>query len=99
MGIEGFAEWLSARKSGYQQFSVESTGMSSRDLHETIKEWTTRMATKGSEILTQDLEGSLLPVYIVNCPKLHVVPRKYLEYKLRWCDKWAYEASPNDHIR
>jgi hypothetical protein len=57
-----------------------------------VKEWVARMAFPTVETQTWDLEGPLLPVYIVDCPKLHAVPKKFLEYKLRWCDKWAYEV-------
>jgi len=57
-----------------------------------VKEWIVKISSPSGEILTKELDGSNLPVYIVDCPKLHVIPKKYLEYKLRWCDKWAYEV-------
>lgn len=57
-----------------------------------MKEWIVKMTSPSGETLSKELEGSYLPVYIVDCPKLHVIPRKYLEYKLRWADKWAYEV-------
>jgi hypothetical protein len=50
------------------------------------------MTSTPSETLTRELEGPTLPLYIVDCPKLHVLPKKVLEYKLRWSDKWAYEV-------
>ena len=62
-------------------------------MQEIVKDWVLRTASLKSETLSKDLDGSYLPVYIVACPKLHVVPKKWLEYRLRWCDKWAYEVS------
>jgi hypothetical protein len=67
--------------------------VTSDDVEDTVKGWITRMTSSNGETLNRELEGSNLPVYIVDCPKLHVVPKKLLEYKLRWCDKWAYEVS------
>jgi hypothetical protein len=61
-------------------------------MEDMVKEWITRMTSPNAESLSQEQEGSTLPVYIVDCPKLHVVPKKLLEYKLRWCDKWAFEV-------
>ncbi|KAF2463644.1 uncharacterized protein BDR25DRAFT_319849 [Lindgomyces ingoldianus] len=91
--LKSFSEWLSNRKSGYEQFSIRRTGVTANDLEEMAREWITRMTSLNVETHTRDLEGTLLPLYIVNCPKLHVIPRKHLEYKLRWCDKWAYEEN------
>jgi hypothetical protein len=61
-------------------------------MQEMVKEWVIKMTSPSGETLSKELEGSYLPVYIVDCPKLHVIPSKYLEYRLRWCDKWAYES-------
>ena len=92
--LKSFAGWLSSHKSGYEQFTISRTGVSTHDVTEMVKEWVGRMTTPSVETQAWDLESSFLPVYIVHCPKLHVVPKKYLEYKLRWCDKWAYEVCP-----
>ncbi|KAF2199454.1 hypothetical protein GQ43DRAFT_464818 [Delitschia confertaspora ATCC 74209] len=86
-----FCEWLSNRKAGHEQFNAK-TSVSSDDMQDTVRDWIIRMTPTNAETQAKDLEGSLLPVYIVNCPKLHVLPKKLLEYKLRWCDKWAYES-------
>lgn len=90
--LQSFADWLSARKPDHEQFSIRRTGVTSDDMEDMVKEWITRMTSPNGETLNQELEGPNLPVYIVDCPKLHVVPKKRLEYKLRWCDKWAYEV-------
>ena len=58
-----------------------------------IRDWITRMVSSNVETQARDLEGPMVPVYIVNCPKLHAVPKQLLEYKLRWCDKWAFEVN------
>ncbi|PSN68422.1 hypothetical protein BS50DRAFT_491972 [Corynespora cassiicola Philippines] len=87
-----FIVWLSGRKSGYEQFSIRRMGLTSNDLRETVKDWVTRTASSNKDAISKEVEGSYMPVYIVDCPKLHVVPKKYLEYKLRWCDKWAFES-------
>ena len=87
-----FAAWLSSHQSDYEQFSIQRPGVTSADMTSMVKEWIARMTTPTAETQSWDLEGPFLPVYIVDCPKLHVVPKKFLEYKLRWCDKWAYEV-------
>lgn len=91
-GLTSFAEWLSNRKSGYEQFSVRRTGVTSNDMQEVVKEWIVKMTSSSGETLLKELEGSYLPIYVVDCPKLHAIPKKYLEYKLRWCDKWAFQS-------
>lgn len=90
--LKSFAEWLSSHKSGYEQFSIRKSGVTADDMSEMVKEWITRMTSPNVETQTWDLEGPFLPVYIVDCPKLHVIPKKFLAYKLRWLDKWAYEV-------
>ena len=57
-----------------------------------VRHWITRMTSTNVETQARDIEGPVLSVYVVNCPKLHVIPKQLLEYKLRWCDKWAYEV-------
>ena len=89
-----FADWLSARKPDHEQFSIRRTGVTSDDMEEMVREWITRLTSPNGETLNREAEGPNLPVYVVDCPKLHVVPKKRLEYKLRWCDKWAYEVRP-----
>jgi hypothetical protein len=71
---------------------VRKTGVTSNDVQEIVKEWVIKMTSPNGETVSKELEGAYLPVYIVDCPKLHVIPKKFLEYKLRWCDKWAYEV-------
>ncbi|KAF1997213.1 hypothetical protein P154DRAFT_296300 [Amniculicola lignicola CBS 123094] len=90
--LKRFSEWLGGRKSNYEQFSIRRTGVTSSDVQDMVKDWITRMTSPQGETLSKDLDGSFLPVYVVDCPKLHVIPKKYLEYKLRWTDKWAFES-------
>ncbi|CAI6330036.1 unnamed protein product [Periconia digitata] len=90
--LGGFAEWLSSRNLGHEQASFRKTRITSDDLQELVREWVTKITSPKGETILKELEGSQLPVYVVNCPKLHVLPKKWLEHKLRWCDKWAYEA-------
>ncbi|KAF2118890.1 hypothetical protein BDV96DRAFT_643057 [Lophiotrema nucula] len=90
---KSFKEWLMGRKSGYDQFSgTRRPGVTSNDMQELVREWIVRMTSSTVETRTLNLEGPSLPVYIVDCPKLHVIPKKSLEYKLRWADKWAYQS-------
>ncbi|KAF2261628.1 hypothetical protein CC78DRAFT_343557 [Lojkania enalia] len=90
--LRNFSDWLSNRRSGYEQFSTRKTSVTVNTMQEMVKEWVLRISPQHAEIKTLDLDGPTLPVYIVDCPKLHVIPKKYLEYRLRWCDKWAYES-------
>jgi hypothetical protein len=90
--LTSFADWLSTRNSGYEQFNVQGKAVTSNNLQEVVKEWVVKMTLPNAESLPKELGGAKLPVYIVDCPKLHVIPKKYLEHKLRWCDKWAYEV-------
>ncbi|ORY17956.1 hypothetical protein BCR34DRAFT_583230 [Clohesyomyces aquaticus] len=90
--LNSFSQWLAKRKSGYEQFSIRRAGVTATDMEEMVREWIARMASLNVETHAPELEGPLLPTYIVNCPKLHVIPKKHLEYKLRWCDKWACES-------
>lgn len=89
---KSFSGWLLNRNFGYEQASLRKTRVTSDDLQQLVKEWVMKMTAARGETLSKELEGSHLPVYVVDCPKLHVLPKKWLEYKLRWCDKWAYEA-------
>jgi len=90
--LTSFVDWLSNRKPDYEQFSVRRIGVSSNNIQEMVKEWVAKMSSGNSETVSKEQEAIALPVYIVDCPKLHVIPKKLLEYKLRWCDKWAYEV-------
>lgn len=90
--LTSFAEWLSTRKSGYEQFSVRRTGVTASNMQEMVKDWVTRIASPNAETVSKDGEAIALPVYIVDCPKLHVIPKKILEHKLRWCDRFALES-------
>ncbi|KAF2274287.1 uncharacterized protein EI97DRAFT_435373 [Westerdykella ornata] len=87
-----FAVWLCSRKPSHEQFTIRKPGILPDDVEELVKDWITRMTATSGETLSRELDGPILPAYIVDCPKLHVVPKKHLEYKLRWCDKWAYES-------
>ncbi|OCK85328.1 hypothetical protein K432DRAFT_400416 [Lepidopterella palustris CBS 459.81] len=86
-----FIEWLGKRQSGFQQLQFHTNPIR-QNLRLVMKDWIKRTSSADVETQTKDLDGPLLPIYIVNCPQLHPVPRKLLEYKLRWCDKWAYES-------
>ncbi|KAF2878309.1 hypothetical protein BDV95DRAFT_18220 [Massariosphaeria phaeospora] len=90
--LKSFADWLANRKSGYEQFSVRRAGVTSNDMQEMVKEWMARISSAKVDTESEEPEGPSLPAYIVDCPKLHVIPRRFLEYKLRWIDKWAYES-------
>lgn len=91
-GQRSFLEWLSHRRTGYEQISIARTSVTPNDLQEIVREWLVKTSAANVEILTRDLEGPLLPVYVVDCPNLHTIPKKLLEYKLRWVDKWAFEV-------
>jgi hypothetical protein len=90
--MTSLADWLPSRQSGYEQFSIRKTGVTSNNMQEMVKEWISKMAAPNAESVSKEQEAAALPVYIVDCPKLHVVRKKLLEDKLRWCDKWAFEA-------
>ena len=90
--LTSFAEWLSSRKSGYAQFSTGRPSLTANNVQELVKEWVVKMAAPNTETLSKDGEAITLPVYVVDCPKLHAVSKKRLEHKLRWCDRFALEA-------
>ncbi|OCL02328.1 hypothetical protein AOQ84DRAFT_304929 [Glonium stellatum] len=85
-----FIDWLSHRKPAMQHNEV-GANLPVLNFHEILKQWIDSTSEKGIENQITELEGQLTPVYVVNCPALHPLPKKLLEYKLRWCDKWAYE--------
>lgn len=85
-----FADWLQHRKVAFQHDRI-GAHLPSLKLHQIVKNWVDSTSAKNIENQMGELEGQLTPIYIVNCPALHPVPKKLLEYKLRWCDKWAYE--------
>lgn len=93
--MDSFLEWLSQRKPSHEHITVRRTGVTPDDMEDMVREWISRMTASNSETLTREPDGPALPAYIVDCPKLHVIPKKLLEYKLRWCDKWAYEVNPS----
>ncbi|KAH7118008.1 hypothetical protein B0J11DRAFT_98340 [Dendryphion nanum] len=83
-----FTDWLSRNNFSQANTNIPRSEISSSDLQEEVQSWLCRMSPNET-----DSQGmSILPVYIVDCPKLHVLPKRLLEYKLRWCDKWAYES-------
>ena len=86
-----FIDWLQHRKAAFQHDRV-GANLPSLKLHQIVKRWIDSTSAKAIENQITELEGQLTPIYIVNCPALHPVPKKLLEYKLRWCDKWAYEV-------
>jgi hypothetical protein len=90
--MTSLADWLPSRQSGYEQFSMRKIGVTSNNMQDMIKVWITKMAAPNAESVSKEQEAAALPVYIVDCPKLHVVRKRLLEDKLRWCDKWAFEA-------
>ncbi|KAH7073549.1 hypothetical protein BKA63DRAFT_603910 [Paraphoma chrysanthemicola] len=59
---------------------------------DTVTKWIHRIAAPNTPVHVQHVDGPNLPVYVVDCSKLHAVPSKYLAYQLRWSDKWAYES-------
>jgi hypothetical protein len=105
-----FAEWMSSRKagassqSGNPRSSAESdvtnasviTNIHTRPGDDDLKAWVTKMASANASLYSQPLAGPDVPLYLVDCPKLHAVPRKYIAYQLRWSDKWAYESIQGD---
>jgi hypothetical protein len=105
-----FAEWMSNREAGASSQSgnphsaAESDGTNVSlivDMHprpgdEDVRAWITKMASANASLYSQPLDGPDVPIYLVDCPKLHAVPKKYLAYQLRWSDKWAYESIQGD---
>jgi hypothetical protein len=104
------AEWMTSRKagasaqSGNPRSSVEPDGtdasvitnIHSRPGDDDLKAWVTKMASANASLYSQPLDGPDVPLYLVDCPKLHAIPRKYIAYQLRWSDKWAYESIQGD---
>ena len=86
-----FIDWLQHRKAAFQHDRV-GANLPSLKFHQIVKRWINSTSAKDIENQITELEGQLTPIYIVNCPALHPVPKKLLEYKLRWCDRWAYEV-------
>jgi hypothetical protein len=111
VATRSFAEWMSNRKAGatvIQSGYLDSltdpdgtnapaiTNMHSRPQDEDIRAWVTKISSSNASLYSQPLNGPDVPIYLVDCPKLHAVPRKYLAYQLRWSDKWAYESIQGD---
>ena len=94
--MTSFTSWLSDRKSDYEQFSMRRAGVTASNMQDIVKDWVIKIATPNTETLSKDGEAVTLPVYIVDCPKLHAISKKSLEHKLRWCDRFAYEAVQGD---
>ncbi|KAJ4347895.1 uncharacterized protein N0V89_009267 [Didymosphaeria variabile] len=90
--MTSFADWLPNRQSGYEQFSVRRPGVTRHNMQEMVRDWVTKMAAPNTETISKEQESARLPVYVVDCPKLHVISKRLLEHKLRWTDKWAFEA-------
>ena len=86
--VTSFSRWLSSNFRPART-SAQLQVVDDDKLQEVVRSWISRMSLNELD----DRGESLLPVYVVNCPKLHVLPKKLLEYKLRWCDKWAYDVS------
>ena len=90
--VTSFASWLSDRKSDYEQFSMKRTGITASNMQDIVKDWVVKIATPNTETLSKNGEAGNLPVFIVDCPKLHAISKKSLEHKLRWCDRFALES-------
>ncbi|KAH7393020.1 hypothetical protein BKA66DRAFT_457420 [Pyrenochaeta sp. MPI-SDFR-AT-0127] len=87
-----FSTWLSKRKPREDSVSAAKAGMTAEVMQDTVKEWVARMSPPNAKSLSQGMDESFIPVYMVNCQKLHVIPKWWLAEQLRWCDKWAYES-------
>jgi hypothetical protein len=87
-----FNSFLSKRRASHESSHIAKINATDGDVQEMVKAWIGRITDAKAETLVGSLHGSLLPVYVVDCPKLHVIPKKFLKYRLRWCDKYAYEV-------
>jgi hypothetical protein len=90
--LKRFPDWLATHERVAEQITVPKAAVTANDLQEMVKEWIVRMTASNVETFTREMQSSVQSVYIVDCPKLHALPKQLLEYKLRWCDKWAYEV-------
>ncbi|KAF2826414.1 hypothetical protein CC86DRAFT_467125 [Ophiobolus disseminans] len=93
---QSFALWLSNRRAKEGPPSTSRTPQSLGPSHSTIVTWISRMACANSTLHSQHLEGPQVTIYMVDCPKLHAVPKLYLAEQLRWVDKWAYQGIQED---
>ncbi|KAH8716965.1 hypothetical protein GQ44DRAFT_712987 [Phaeosphaeriaceae sp. PMI808] len=93
--MSSFAIWLSNRIIDHGTLSTPPRTVS-EPTESGIRNWVDKMASDNANLYSQQLEGPDLPVYVVGCPKLHVVPKKYLAYQLRWSDKYAYDSISKD---
>jgi hypothetical protein len=94
--MKAFADWLSKRTS-CEGASRPTEGLSTfPPSQSTIATWVNKMASINSALHSQQLEGSQVSIYIVDCPKLHAIPKMYLAEQLRWIDKWAYQGIQDD---
>lgn len=89
----GFIEWFSQRESCYSPY--RDTNITHSLVQESVRNWAERMASPNTEMSLKRFE-EYTNVYIVNCPKLHAVPKKYLSNQLRWSDRFAYESCLED---
>ncbi|KAF2660137.1 hypothetical protein K491DRAFT_688460 [Lophiostoma macrostomum CBS 122681] len=96
--MTSFSNWLLVRTPSGTRADAHRVSIAPHSMQDVLKDWISRTSSANSETATKDLKGSLVP-YVVDCPKLHVVSKELLAYRLRWCDKWAFEAiegnSPN----
>lgn len=90
--MTSFADWLPGRKPSHEQFSIKRAGVTPNDMQEMVRDWVIKMAAPNAESISKEQEVAALPIYVVDCPKLHAISKKILEHKLRWTDKWAFEA-------
>ena len=91
VALASFSDWLSERKSKDSPISVERVNVKAHFMEDTVKEWIQRITSPNAKAIIQGTNEPLLPLYVVDCPKLHVIPKKWLAEQLRWWDKFAYE--------
>ncbi|KAF1918188.1 hypothetical protein BDU57DRAFT_547277 [Ampelomyces quisqualis] len=94
VAMRSFTIWLTERKAITVSNSSITTQLSPTPSQ--IRDWVDKIASPDAALYSKPLEGPDLPVYIVDCPKLHAIPKKYIVYQLRWSDKWAFESMQED---
>lgn len=93
---ETFTTWLLNRRTREVSPGHIDVNPVPRPSLSTTSAWINRIASANSTLSSQPLEGQQASVYVVDCAKLHAVPKTYLGEQLRWIDKWAFQGIQED---
>ncbi|OAL55463.1 hypothetical protein IQ07DRAFT_582945 [Pyrenochaeta sp. DS3sAY3a] len=91
IALGNFRDWLSKKGPMRGFANCKRSHEAETVTAESLKTWVLKMAAPNSKTLSQAIEEPFPPLYIVDCPSLHVIQKRWLANQLRWRDKIAYE--------